>query len=174
MCRDETLVEASREVFSLGGSMIFLRINAATVAQCVASFGLALAPHFVSAAPHPTKTVVLTDALMVDVKLSVAGTTPSVFDGRVVLPLGKSEWSVVEESKGRRLLVRAKLIEANVAEVETRLETIPGKGITPPPAEAYTILVELGQAGSMVQTTEGFGGAKSDLKVHAVKIRYTL
>jgi len=106
--------------------------------------------------------------------LSVAGTTPSVFDGRVVLPLGKSEWSVVEESKGRRLLVRAKLIEANVAEVETRLETIPGKGITPPPAEAYTILVELGQAGSMVQTTEGFGGAKSDLKVHAVKIRYTL
>lgn len=155
--------------------MIFLSKNAAVaVAVCAASFGLAMVPHLVSAAPHPTKAVILTDALMVDVKLSVAGATPSVFDGRVVLPLGKNEWSVVEEAKGRRLLVRAKLIEPNVAEVETRLETIPGKGVTPPPAEAYTILVELGQDGSMVQTAEGFGGTKSDLKVRAVKIRYAL
>ena len=154
--------------------MIFFRKNAVTVAVCVASFGLALAPHLVSAAPHPTKAVVLTDALMVDVKLSVAGATPSIFDGRVVLPLGKAEWSVVEELKGRRLLVRAKLIESNVAEVETRLETIPGKGSATHPAESYTILVELGQDGSMVQSAEGFGGAKSDLKVRAVKIRYAL
>lgn len=149
--------------------MIFLCKSVVIVALAVA-----LAPHFVSAAPHPTKSVVLTDALMVDVKLSIAGTTPSVFDGRVVLPLGRPDWSVVEESKGRRLLVRAKLIEANVAEVETRLEVIPGKGITPQPTDSYTILVELGQDGSMVQTAEGFGGVKSDLKVRAVKIRYAL
>ncbi len=153
--------------------MIYFEKSATVWLVCAVCVWMTLASPFAAAAPHPVKFAApQTDALMVDVKLRSPNSGRLNFAGRVVLPMGKNEWSVVEESKGQRLLIRAKLIEPNVAEVEARVETTSGNPAAKP-ADSYTILVEVGQEASM--QTESFGGAENSLlKVRAVRIRYSL